>query len=96
MKTIKVRWKLSGTRMEVSAFIYGIWAAHRAVARPGWSVTHIPSGLKMETIEPLTECQARAVAKKLGKLFPLKTVPALRKQSAAIKAVASNTVRMAA
>lgn len=41
----------SGDRpLSVNAYLYGEWAAHRAIVGKGWTVTYLPSGRAVSTV----------------------------------------------
>lgn len=89
MATIKILSASKPPRsVEVDAHVFGQWGAHRALG-PGWSVTHVPTGMRVPTRE-MTEAEARRLASLLhGRVPPFGEVTTSR----AIPPEASQVVR---
>lgn len=60
MRRVTVNTAGDGFR-SVDAWLYGEWAAHRAIAGTAWTVTYLPSGRALDR-KALTEEQSRRLA----------------------------------
>lgn len=67
MQTIVIR--CYGGTTQIRAAVFGDWAAHRAHEEPGWCVTNVPTGRRLDA--ELTEEHARAAAALLSKRVPV-------------------------
>lgn len=61
-KTIQITLGWGGTKIAIEADCFGIWAVHQRHKEPDWTVTHVPSGVGVCSLE---REQAYAIAKRL-------------------------------